>query len=289
MPDRNEYAARIERVVRYLVDHLDENLDLDTLARVACFSRYHFHRIYRATRGETAADTVRRLRLHRAALELLDAQYPIERIARRAGYSSQAAFTRAFRSAYGMPPGCYQNQAELDLLAPGSRAIYSIDIVDSPRIPLAALVHRGDYHGIVATFDVLVGLMRSLGTLHPDARFFGIYYDDPVSVAESDLRAEACVSVARDFVEQANLRPLQIAAGRYAKLTHVGSHSELERPYTWLYRTWLPSSGEETSDHPCVEEYLNHPRQHSPSDLRTAIWLPLAQHPGELTTVPGRK
>jgi transcriptional regulator GlxA family with amidase domain len=60
----NGYAERVQRVVDYLAEHLDETLDLEVLARVACFSPYHFHRIYRALLGETVSDTLRRLRLH---------------------------------------------------------------------------------------------------------------------------------------------------------------------------------------------------------------------------------
>jgi AraC family transcriptional regulator len=97
--------------------------------------------------GEKAADTVRRLRLNRVAIELLDAASPIERIARRAGYSSQAAFTRAFRSAYGMPPACYQSQRELSRQEQPHAAItYPVEIADCARIPLAAMSHRGNYH-----------------------------------------------------------------------------------------------------------------------------------------------
>ena len=46
----------------------------------------------------------------------------------------------------------------------------------------------------------------------------------------------------------ADLRPLTIAGGRYAVLLHVGPYAELHRAYTWLYREWLPTSGEEPSD-----------------------------------------
>jgi AraC family transcriptional regulator len=45
--DPNGYSLRIQRVVDYLAEHLDKELDLETLARVACLSPYHFHRIYR--------------------------------------------------------------------------------------------------------------------------------------------------------------------------------------------------------------------------------------------------
>ena len=72
MKDANGHAERIQRVVDYLAEHLDETLDLDALAHVACFSPYHFHRVYRGLLGETVNDTVRRLRLHRSAVDLLD-------------------------------------------------------------------------------------------------------------------------------------------------------------------------------------------------------------------------
>jgi AraC family transcriptional regulator len=263
MAEHDEYAARIERVVCYLCEHLDETLELDVLAKVACFSRYHFHRIYRSVQGETAADTVRRLRLNRAAIELLGGDVPIERIARRAGYSSQAAFTRAFRSAYGMPPARYQRQTERS----ARPSDYHVDIVESPRISLAAISHRGDYYQIAQKFRDLVALARARGQLHPSSRFFGIYYDDPESLDPAELRAEACMSRAEGLLEHAEVHALEIAAGHYAKISHVGPYSELEQPYTWLYRTWLPSARAEPADQPCVEEYLDDPRRVSASDL----------------------
>ena len=75
----NTYASRIQRVVDYLAEHLDDPLELETLARVACFSPYHFHRIYRGLLGETVNDTVRRLRLQRAAIDLLEDKLSVER------------------------------------------------------------------------------------------------------------------------------------------------------------------------------------------------------------------
>ena len=62
-----DYADRVERVHAYLAEHLDRDVDLDHLAGIACFSPFHFHRIYHALQGETVAESVRRMRLHRAA------------------------------------------------------------------------------------------------------------------------------------------------------------------------------------------------------------------------------
>jgi AraC-like DNA-binding protein len=49
---RGNYGGRLDRVVTWLTDHLDEALDLARLADVACLSPYHFHRIYRPCRAK---------------------------------------------------------------------------------------------------------------------------------------------------------------------------------------------------------------------------------------------
>ena len=278
---RSDYALRLERVLRWLADHMDDTLDLNRLAEVACMSPYHFHRVYHAMQGETAAETVRRLRLHRAAVELITGELPVERIARRAGYGSQEAFTRAFKAAYGVPPARYRasfvpmpgtggTEDEMD-----TTLSYQATIQESSTITVAALAHQGDYQTIPSTFGRLATMAGALGLLGPGARSFGIYYDDPSAAPVDALRSEACVSAPDDWMPSGDLQRREIRGGRYAVVLHVGPYAELGRAYTWLYGTWLAQSGEEAADAPCVEEYLNDARTVPPGELRTAIWLPL--------------
>ena len=267
-PTLQDYAARIERVHGYLSAHLDREVDLAQLAGVACFSPFHFHRIYHALQGETVADSVRRMRLHRAAIELIDGDVPIARIAVRAGYGSQAAFTRAFRSAYGAPPAAWQARH-----AAPYRGSVELRVTDPIR--LVALAHAGDYGGIGATFERLNTIAIGRGWVTGATRYIGLYYDDPAATPAADQRSDACLSAPPGFIGDADLRPLTVAGGRYAVLLHVGPYAELHRAYTWLYREWLPGSGADPADAPCVEEYLNNPRIVPPSELRTEIWLPL--------------
>src|SRR5688572_26535954 len=156
---RSDYAERLERVFLWLADHLDDTLDLARLADVACLSPYHFHRVYRAMQGETAADTVRRLRLHRAAVELITGELPVARIARRAGYGSQEAFTRAFRAAYSVPPARYR-ASFVPIPATGGKendmeatATYEATIRTTSSIRVAALRQQGPYMNIGSTFE----------------------------------------------------------------------------------------------------------------------------------------
>lgn len=104
------YENRLRRVSAYIHDHLDEELDMERLAEIACMSSYHWHRIYRAIYGETLAATVKRLRLHRAAGEIVRTELAVSEIAKRSGYPNLQSFNRIFKSVYGMPPARYRKE-----------------------------------------------------------------------------------------------------------------------------------------------------------------------------------
>lgn len=106
---RREYERRIERVLAYIREHLDGDLSLHTLARVANFSPYHFHRVFRAMVGEPVGTLVRRLRVLTAAHKLAQDQgRPITTIARECGFSSSSAFAREFRDLFGVSASAYR-------------------------------------------------------------------------------------------------------------------------------------------------------------------------------------
>jgi AraC family transcriptional regulator len=281
MNNPNRYAERVQRVVDFVAAHLDEPLDLETLARVAFFSPYHFHRIYRSLIGETAAETLRRLRLHRAAGDIIGGPAPLARIAKRAGYGSVAAFTRAFTSDYGVPPAQYRRQGRL--MAPPRNPIapednmYPVTIKTIDPVHLITFPHRGPYIDIGPVFERLFAWAGGRGLMAPQTRSIGVYYDDPAAVPAKELRSAAGISVpAGTTAPDAQAAILDITGGRHAVLTHLGPYAELDNAYKWLYREWLPQSGEEPADRPIFEEYLNNPRELPPNEWLTAVCLPLA-------------
>jgi AraC family transcriptional regulator len=250
---------------------------LQELADIACFSPFHFHRIYRGMVGETVAETLARERLSRAAADLLRTTYPIAGVARRAGYGSAAAFTRAFRDAYGMPPAAYRQAGGVGApLTPEEKTDMSpIAIRELPALRLACLDHRGAYTDIGHTFGRLTAWAAGRGLLTDSTRFLGLYHDDPGSVPEVELRSKAAIEVPKHATEAdgvciVTLPPLRVAAMRYR-----GPYAEIERAYTQLFRDWLPDSGEEPAEHPCIEEYLNDPKTTPPAELLTDILVPL--------------
>jgi AraC family transcriptional regulator len=275
-----QYEARLERVLDYIHDHLTDDLDMAALADVACLSQYHWHRIYRGVTGETLANTVRRLRLHRAAGDLLVTRRSIPDIAETWGYSEVAAFTRAFAAAYGMPPRRYREAGQLHAFEVKRRAkdisMQDVEIVTIEAIQTVGLPHAGAYMTIGRGFDKLWSLLNARRLVRGMPRILALYYDDPNLVAEADLRSFACVNMSHDVDVAAPLETRVIEGGCYAVATHKGPYAELHTSYDALYGGWLPPSGRQVRDAPAFEEYLNDPRSTAPSELLTRIYLPLA-------------
>lgn len=80
------YRRRINCMVDYICQHLDENPNLETLASAAGFSPYHFHRIAKAFLGETIGNFIVRKRIEAAARLLKGTDFSISDIAYRVGH-----------------------------------------------------------------------------------------------------------------------------------------------------------------------------------------------------------
>jgi AraC family transcriptional regulator len=285
---RESYAKRIEKVLHYLVEHLDESLDIHRLAETAHLSPYHFHRVYVAMMGETVAETVRRHRLHRAAIKLSASTTPVAQLALEAGYGSVHAFTRAFRAAYGLPPAKFRLSGKLNAERqvaissstgksgePRMFNLADVKIEHLAATRVAALAHAGDYQHIGKTFERLTIWAAGKGAIDANTRMFAIYYDDPASKPAHELRSEACLKLSVRIEPDGDVKSLCTSGGRTAVFVFTGPYIELVNPYRWLYDTWLPQSGEQLRDAPCFEEYLNDARITRPQYLRSAICIPL--------------
>lgn len=276
-----DYEERLGRVIAYIHDHLDDELCLNQLADVACLSPYHWHRIYYAILGETIVATVKRLRLHRAAGYLAHSSMPIEEVAKKSGYKNLQSFTRIFKAEYGLPPAQYRNHGSHTRFRVNNKeeegAMYDVTIKTIPTLQAATIAHVGSYMQISQAFETLYGWLAARNLIGPATRSVGIYYDDPDSVSEKQLKSRAGIIVDKEFAFEAPLEPVEIAAGPYAVLRYQGPYADMKAAYQWLYGVWLVQSGKEPANAPAFEEYINNPRDTAPTGLLTDIYLPLSE------------
>jgi AraC family transcriptional regulator len=273
------YEDRLNRVTAYIYDHLDDELDFETLARVAALSPFHWHRIYHAIRGETITATARRLRLQRAAVDLAQTDRSVEAIAARAGYGGAQAFTRAFSESYGLPPAKYRESGSHADFRPGEieapRASWRVEIRRMAPLPLLSVEHGGPYIEIGRAFGTLFARAGAQNLLPPQIRMIAVFHDDPTVVAEEALRAQAAIVAEDGAPAGAPLQRIETRGGDYAVLRHKGPYADMRAAYLWLFGTWLPQSGREAADAPVIEKYLNSPQDTPPPELLTDLCLPL--------------
>ncbi|MGB0497941.1 MAG: AraC family transcriptional regulator [Rubricella sp.] len=274
-----DHEKRILRVLDHIHDHPDEELSLDRLAEVAALSRFHWSRVFKGVMGRSVTDVVRAVRMHRAAVWLVQTDRPIARIAADVGYPNVPSFIRTFGQAYGMSPARFRERRDLRAPfpkpEPGEYPMFPVDIRNEPPRALAALPYRGPYPEIGRAFGSL-GPILAARDLWPHVRgMIGVYYDDPSVTAAQDLRAHAG-AILDGAATPEGLEPVSLPGGRTAVLRYKGPYAGLQAAYDHLYGTWLQETGEVPGDAPVYEIYLNSPTETAPDDLLTEVCVPLA-------------
>jgi AraC family transcriptional regulator len=288
------YKERVLRVLVYIQRHLDETIELEDLARVAHFSPYHFHRLFRGMVGESVMEHVRRLRLERAAHRLKFSDEPVTRIAFEAGYEAHEAFTRAFRAMFDESPSGFREAhkalpfrsapsdvhftpggAVTDFRAPQGGESMDVHIERVAPMHVAFTRHVGPYREAGAAWAKLMSWAGRRGLLRGRPTLLGVVHDDPEVTPADKVRYDACLVVDAAVRAEGEFAAQEIGGGEWAVTTHRGPHEELPRTYARLLGQWLPATGREPRSGPPFEVYRNSPADTAPADLVTDIHLPL--------------
>lgn len=273
------YLVRVDRVMDYIYTHLDDDISSDDLADIACLSPYHWHRIWTAMRGETLWDTVKRLKLQRAAARLADSERPIPDIAKHAGYGSMDAFGRAFKEHFGQTPVDYRNGGSHAAFKAATlaedRGGFPVTVEELPARRCAGIAHRGSYMQIDQAMGKLFVALTTQNLLAAAPAMLAVFFDDPDLVHVDSLRSAALTLVDAAISLNSPLEEIVLAGGLYARLRYKGPYADMKGAYRWLLGTWLPQSGFVPNDAPMFECYLNDPREVPATELLTDIHLPL--------------
>src|SRR5262245_29288622 len=289
--NRLEYEKRVNRVIDHVRHHLADELTLIALARVAAFSPFHFHRVFHAITGETLFEFIQRQRIEKAAGALLSGRdRSVLEVALDHGFSSAATFARAFRAHFGMSATQWRNggaerwrtrqaperkpskQVRNDGKARSrgrthtppirvKEAAMNVHVEQIPAYRVAYMRHVGPYgpHGIPELWERLNEWMRTRELDRADSIRIGIGHDDPAITEPEKCRYDACVVVPSDFSGDKWVNVMDLPGGRYAIANFNGTAHDIEGAWDSLYRSWLPGSGYQPDDRPCLEVYRGDP------------------------------
>ncbi len=284
--NRDAYERRIQKVVAYICSHLEEDLSVDRLSRVAGFSKFHFHRQFSEYTGFTVTELVRLTRLKRAAHQLVfEPKRRIIEIALQAGFSAPESFGRAFKEVQGQTPSEFRRSPRWGAPLSGQPLAGSFrsnsmnpQIVELESTRVAVLEHRGPPTSLMTSVQRFIAWRKSCqDSTFASSGTFGIPYDDPEKTLPEDFRFDICGELRERLQPNtAGVVEKLIPGGRCAVVRHVGSTDAIGETVRELYGKWLPQSGEKLRDFPCFFRYLKTMPSVAEHEQVTDVYLPLA-------------
>jgi AraC family transcriptional regulator len=298
-PTSLDYIARVNRAIDHVITNLDQPLLLEDVAQVACFSPFHFHRIFRALLGETLNQFIKRLRIERA-LRLLshEPHRSLTDVAFACGFTSSSDFSRSFKQRYGIPPSMF----DLRTFREQRRQVWQ-DAIEDPatRHHLAWLPAGDNPDAFAVQMRQLparrVAYIRVLDPYRPDVvlhaaarletwaeerhladgQWLGYMWDDPEIVAHHDCRYDVGLDVtdATGAEPDGEVGVFEFPAMQVAQLEVRGPIDLEVRALDWLFGTWLPSSGYVPADQPSFEAWIGRPFAHGVDHFELDIQIPV--------------
>lgn len=283
MDQEAEYVKKILKVLIYIEEHIDEDLTMEELAKVACYSPFHFHRVFQAVVGETVHSYVKRLRMEKAAGKLRYTSQPITEIALDASFETPSAFTKAFKQFMGSSPKSYRSlHAAVNSM---TNKIKELPMIKPDKIEKSLpdenvlFVRRyGNYtQSPWSAWQAIIGFINENHLDRSKMRYFGISHDDPQVTSEEKLRYDAAILVSDRVKERGEVGRQVLKGGKYAIFTHHGSYYGLEETFNKIFLKWLPDSKETFDETRAVFcEYFNMEFVNTdPARLITKLYIPL--------------
>ena len=276
----NDYIQRINKVVAYINNHLDETLDLKTLANEAALSDFHFHRIFKALKGEAIGGYITRLRLEATARLLRYTALTIEEIAFNIGYETPASLSKAFKKQYGISPTEYRTNKDTYIM---KKEIINPDLaLKAPKIVtlepknLIYVALTGAYGSLNygKAYEQLWAVIKAQKLFTKGIESICISYDDPKITEGSLQRSDVCLAIHKPATPQEEVSCKTLAGGKYAVFFYQGSYENLSQVYDTAVR-WVIDRQYTLREEPFFEKYLNDARRTPKEKLKTEIYIPI--------------
>lgn len=296
-----DYTDRINRAINFVLHHLDQPLKLEAVARAACFSPFHFHRIFRSLMGESLNDFVKRVRLERALALMSQRNWKTKRqlsltdIALGCGFGSSSDFARCFKQHYGVAPSRFDlasfrtNRREewqsaisdperrhlLDCLKPGANPDgFKVRLRRLPSRWVAYVRVLNSYRegAVVSATKKLTCWAEARGLA--DGQWLGYMWDNPEITPHQLCRYDVGLIVPGPTYGN-EVSYLQFPAMEVAEVVIKGSIQLELRALDWIYGTWLPVSGYVPDEQPGFELWVGRPFAHGTEYFELLLHLPV--------------
>jgi len=285
-----EWIGRLNSAINYIEEHLEDEINYEQVAKIACCSTFHFQRMFSYMANVPLAEYIRRRRMTMAAVDLQKSNEKVIDIASKYGYNSPTAFNRAFQSIHGITPSEAKIKGALvkafppisfKIMIKGDVEMnYKIEQKDSFRIVgVAQSLHKE----IEKNFELVPQMWQKAVENGIVEKLVSMMNSEPMGV----LGVSACneeeewkyyIAVASDRAIDKEFEEYIVPESTWAIFYGEGpmphSIQELEKR---IVTEWLPTSGYEYANAPDIEVYLSP----DPQNAKFEVWIPVVKKHNE--------
>jgi AraC family transcriptional regulator len=297
-----DYVGRVNRAIDFVLQNLDQSLQLEVVAKAAGFSPFHFHRVFRSVVGESLHEFVKRVRLERALVLLSRQNWKTRRrpsltdIALACGFDSSSDFSRSFKQRYGVPASRFDVEsfrlkrreewllATMDpkhrnlvaRLKPGANPDgFNVRLRRLPRRSVVYIRVANSFRPgvVVEAIERMLKWAEARGLA--DGQWLGYMWDNPEIVAHENCRYDVGLEVPPSTLPDGEICRLDFPEMQVAEIEIRGGIDLEMRALDWLYGTWLPPSGYVPTEQPSFEAWLGRPFAHGMEHFEILVQLPV--------------
>lgn len=288
-----DHRERIRRVVIYLNRQLDKKIRLDRLAKLACFSPFHFIRVFESIMGETPQQYLIRKRMERAGFNLLRHDWSVTDVAFSVSYETPSSFCKIFKNVFRISPRQFRDitsekeyyKAHHPFRFFGDKQKYSRSvpvpvIKNLPPLKVIYIENRGAKEGnFLATasasfrqFKKEIARQNLESMVHAQV---SIYPFRPLTFDDKQVLNYVGAIVHREKKSLPGLKYTTFPSGRYAIFNHFGSYKFMPQTWNQAYMNWLPQSGRQLRDAPPMEIHLDTGSNPDSFQLKAYLMIPI--------------
>ena len=280
-----DWIENLNSAIKYIEEHISEDVDYTQAAKAACCSTYHFQRMFAYMAGVPLSEYIRRRRMSLAAVDLQGGDEKIVDIALKYGYSSPTAFNRAFQSIHGIAPSCVKKGGitlksyppiSFKIIVKGVEEMnYRVEQKESFRIVGISCPLEKEIEKNFNTVPQMWQKASMDGTL---PKLAGLMNAQPMGL----LGVSACgetqdwtyyIAVSSTLPVDDSLTEYTVPASTWAIFPGQGTNLSIQELEQRIVTQWLPTSGYEYANAPDIEVYLNP----DPNNAQYEVWIPVAK------------
>ncbi len=284
----NLHKKIANETLRYIYNHIDTDINLDELANNFKISKFHLHKLFKKQIGINIYETIKSIRLQKASnLLLTNIHSTITEVANSCGYSSQTSFINAFKKRFNQTPTQWRQggfkdysdeilkTSELPLKEKFDYSTIEYNIVKMPIQKAFVLHQRGYFHKEVEVLwkKMLAWVYSNDINVYEE---IGIFHDNPIITPAKDCFYTAAITTSDKInINETNLSTMDIDGGLYVSFEFKGKLGELLSLVRWVYQTWLPNSGFETTAQPSFAIFRKNPVFDKNKEFDATFYLPI--------------